>query len=170
VSRRIQIVLPDPAADLLIEYSAAQGTPPSTFAAQLVRERLQDLSSGPSVTTRPRASLQARNCAQRPTWLEPYGGSRAWRAETWGAIVALHARYPRSLGALKDGWWDDQAHVETLCALAAWRAQIDARGQEPREEFAFHAQLADYADVLKAEGGGVEHTWHPGAPPAGWTA
>jgi hypothetical protein len=35
----------------------------------------------------------------------------------WGSIVALHGRYPRALEHLKEGWWEDAAHVETLCAL-----------------------------------------------------
>ncbi len=63
----------------------------------------------------------------------------------WGSIVALHGRYPRHLEHLKDGWWDDEATAETLCALAVWRAEIDQHGRDPREELAFHHQLADYA-------------------------
>jgi hypothetical protein len=86
----------------------------------------------------------------------------------WGAIVALHGRYPRQLGALKDEWWTDESHTETLCALAVWRAEIDDTAQDPREALAFHAQLADYAHALRQEGGGVTKAWKPGAPPAGW--
>jgi hypothetical protein len=113
-------------------------------------------------------SLVPRKRAERARWLEPYGGSASWRAEMWGAIVALHGRYPRALGALKDGWWTDEVHTETLCALATWRAEIDDAGQDPREELAFQAQLADYAHVLRGEGGGVAKAWTPGAPPAEW--
>jgi len=164
VSRRIQIVLPDPAAELLRDHATAAGLAPSTLAAQFVRERLQHVEPAPR-----RAPIRHRaGGAVRPSWLEPYGASRAWRPETWGAIVALHGRYPRELGALKDGWWEDPAHLETLCALTVWRAQIDSYGQDPREELAFHAQLADYAQTLKAEGGGVERAWKPGAPPDEW--
>ena len=88
--------------------------------------------------------------------------------EMWGAIVALHGRYPRRLEHLKDGWWNDDAHAETLCALAVWRAEIDDVGQDPREELAFQAQLADYAQTLRQQGGGVAKTWRPGAPPQEW--
>ncbi|HEX3691826.1 MAG TPA: hypothetical protein VHU13_00640 [Solirubrobacteraceae bacterium] len=41
----------------------------------------------------------------RASWLEPYDGSRGWRGLTWGAILALHARYPHVLSSLKEGWW-----------------------------------------------------------------
>jgi hypothetical protein len=100
--------------------------------------------------------------------LEPFGGSRSWRAETWGSIVALHSRYPRALAALKDGWWNEPVNVETLSALAAWRAQIDVSGCDPREELAFHDRLADHAQTLKAEASGVASSWKPGAPPPDW--
>ena len=87
----------------------------------------------------------------------------------WGAIVALHGRYPRFLDALKDGWWLDDAHTETLCALAVWRAEIDDAGEDPREELNFQARLTVYADALRQLGGGVTKTWKPGAPPSAWT-
>jgi hypothetical protein len=37
MSRRVQIVLPDPVADQLYEFAAGADTPPSTLAAQMVR-------------------------------------------------------------------------------------------------------------------------------------
>jgi hypothetical protein len=77
-------------------------------------------------------------------WLEPYGAAPESRQIMWGAIVTLHGRYPRALGALKDEWWTDEAHTETLCALAVWLAEIDDAGQDPHEELAFQAQLGDY--------------------------
>lgn len=166
MSRRIQIVLPDPAADQLGEQAAAAGMPPSTLAAQLVREQLQSQTPEPiRGPERPR-----RDRLRRPPWLEPYGDRRRWRSETWGAIVALHARYPRLLAGLKDDWWQDAAHLETLCALAAWRAQIDIAGESPREELAFQDRLDDYARALNQQGGGVTKAWVPGAPPSEWAA
>ena len=162
MSQRIQIVLPDPAAEQLRDRAAADGTPPSTLAAQYVRERLHGAPGSEH------AIPDHRRRAERPTWLEPFGGSRLWRAETWGSIVALHGRYPRALGALKDGWWEEPAHVEALCALAAWRAQLDTQGRDPREELAFHDRLSDYAQTLKSEAGGVAGSWEPGTPPADW--
>jgi hypothetical protein len=87
----------------------------------------------------------------------------------WGAIVALHGRYPRHLGHLKNGWWEDEATTETLCALAVWRRQIDEHGRDPREELAFHHQLANTAQTLRQQSGGIEHTWQPGPPPEHWS-
>ena len=87
----------------------------------------------------------------------------------WGQVVALHGRYPRALGSLKEGWWTDEQHTETLCALAVWRAELDEGGVDPREELAFQRQLADYTFALRQEGGGVSKAWRSGAPPVGWT-
>jgi len=164
VSHRIQIVLPDPAADQLRDLAAADGTPPATLAGQYVRERLHGVPPPEATAIRDR-----RRPPQRPTWLEPYSNSWTWRAETWGSIVALYSRYPRALAALKDGWWEETVHLETLCALAAWRAQLDTEGRDPREELAFQDRLADYTRALKAEAGGVAGNWQPGAPPADWS-
>ncbi len=86
----------------------------------------------------------------------------------WTAIVELHGRYPRQLEALQDSWWLDEAHTETLCALAVWRAEIDDAGDDPREELSFQSHLAHYATVLRGQGGGVESVWVPGPPPAEW--
>ncbi len=86
----------------------------------------------------------------------------------WTAIVELHGRYPRQLEALQERWWLDEAHTETLCALAVWRGEIDDAGDDPREELAFQSHLAHYAAVLRNQGGGVESAWVPGAPPSDW--
>ncbi len=86
----------------------------------------------------------------------------------WGSIVALYGRYPRALGNLKEGWWENSTHVETLCALVAWRDWIDSAADDPRHELAFQAQLADYGHTLRQEGGGVTSAWRPGAPPEEW--
>jgi hypothetical protein len=83
-------------------------------------------------------------------------------------IVALHGRYPTQLEALKDKWRKDDSQTETLCALAAWRAELDDAGQDPRDEPAFQSQLADYAELLRRQGGVT--AWKPGAPPAEWAA
>ncbi len=86
----------------------------------------------------------------------------------WGGIVALHGRYPTALANLKDGWWESETHVETLCALVVWRQWIDDAGRDPREELAFQAQLYDYSHILRQEGGSVTRAWTPGAAPDGW--
>ncbi len=169
MSRRLQIVLPDPAAAQLHELAVASGQRVATLASQMVCNELAQAAKDGDIRPLRSAHTTVHEVpGERARWLEPYGGSAAWRAQTWGAIVALHGRYPRALGALKDSWWSDTAHTEALSALAAWRAEIDDRGQDPREELAFQTQLMDYAHALGREGGGVEHAWQPGAPPAGW--
>jgi hypothetical protein len=97
-------------------------------------------------------------------------GDPTWRLQMWGAIVALHGRYPRALANLKDDWWTDQQHTEMLCALATWRTELDDAGLDPRDELAFQTQLNDYAHTLQREGGGVTKTWTPGAPPDEWAS
>lgn len=128
----------------------------------------QAAKDGKVCPLRPAPVLVDGKGSERAPWLEPYGGDPSWRAEMWGQVVALHGRYPRVLGALKDKWWTDESHTETLCALAVWRAELDDAGVDPREELAFQAQLADYAQTLRGEGGGVTKAWSPGAPPTRW--
>jgi hypothetical protein len=169
MSRPVKIVLPDPVAVQLAELAANADEASATLAAQMVRDGVALAAEDGKVRlVKPtRAVVGGRN-VERPRWLEPYGGDPEWRSQMWGAIVALHGRYSRALGAVKDEWWADASHAETLCALAIWRAEIDDAGQDPREELAFHAQLADYSHSLRQEGGGVTKAWKPGAPPDTW--
>jgi len=168
MSQRLQIVLPDPVATQLQELAAHAGEPLATLAARIVRDGVAHArTDGKAIATKAPTSVQAKAPA-RPPWLEPYGGDPAWRREMWGAIVALHGRYPRHLQHLKDGWWNDEGQTETLCALAVWRAEIDESGRDPREELAFQHQLADYAHTLRQQGGGVAKAWKPAAPPDEW--
>jgi hypothetical protein len=95
-------------------------------------------------------------------------GDMAWRREMWGSIVALHGRYPKALAYLREGWWTDSSHVETLCAFVVWRDWIDAAADDPRHELAFQLQLAEFSLKLRQEGGGVTNAWTPGAPPEEW--
>jgi hypothetical protein len=169
MSHKVQIVLPDPVASQLHELAAGVGEPPSTLARQIVRNGLADAARDGKVRQLKRPPQRiARKGGARPPWLEPFGGDLRWRGEMWGAIVALHGRYPRQLEALKTGWWTDEADTETLCALAVWRGEIDDAGEDPREELAFHAQLAELAIRLRQQGGGVSKAWKPGAPPDDW--
>ena len=171
MSHKIQVVLPDPVATQLHELAAGAGEPPSTLAGQLVRRGVALAAKDGKVRPlRPAPVLVGGDGGVRPHWLEPYGGDSDWRKEMWGQIVALHGRYPRLLAALKDEWWYDDAHTETLCALAVWRAELDDAGMDPREELAFQDRLVDYAHVLRQEGGGVTKAWKPGAPPQEWAA
>jgi hypothetical protein len=169
MSRPVKIVLADPVAVQLAELAAGADEAPATLAARMVRNGVALAAKDGKVRPiKPSHTVVGRGSRGRPPWLEPYGGDPEWRAQMWGAIVALHGRYPRALGALKDEWWTDESHTETLCALAVWRVEVDDAGQDPREELAFQAQLADYAQTLRQEGGGVTKAWKPGAPPDEW--
>ena len=169
MSQRRQIVLPDPVDQQLQELAANADTPPSTLAAQMVQAGVaQAVKDGKVRPLRPSTVLVGAREGERAPWLEPYGGDLDWRQETWGAIVALHGRYPRQLEALKDGWWTDESTTETLSALAAWRAELDDSGQDPRDELAFQTQLGDYSQQLRAQGGGVTKAWTPSGLPDEW--
>ncbi len=168
MSRKLQIVLPDLIATQLEELAGAVGEPLATIARQIVRDGVLFAADGRQVNARRQAPTVVAEANGRPRWLEPYGGDPAWRQEMWGAIVALHGRYPRHLQDVKTGWWEDESQAETLCALAIWRAEIDKTGQDPREELAFQRQLTEYAHTLRQQGGGVEMAWTPGAPPPEW--
>jgi hypothetical protein len=170
VSRKLQIVLPDPVATQLEELAAAAGEPLATIARQVVRDAVAlAAKSGKAKARRPAPSVVGE-ASGRPRWLQPYGGDPAWRQEMWGQVVALHGRYPRQLQDVKTGWWTDDSQTETLCALVVWRAEIDAGGQDPREELLFHHQLARYAHTLRQQGGSISKAWQPGAPLEEWIA
>jgi hypothetical protein len=170
MSSRLQIVLPDPVGAQLQQLAASAGEPLATLARQMVRDGVAlAAKSGKVRAPRPARTVVGKT-AGRPRWLEPYGGDPTWRQQMWGAVVALHGRYPRQLQNVNGGWWADDSHTETLCALAAWRAEIDDMGRDPREELAFHHQLADHAHTLRQRGGGAEGTWKPGAPQPAWMA
>jgi hypothetical protein len=171
MSQKIQATLPDPAAHQLHQLAAGVGEAPATLAGHMLRQAIAHASQqGHVKPTRHTPIITAAGPDDRPDWLQPYGGDPEWRATMWGEIVALHARYPRHLSHLKDGWWNDDSHTETLCALATWRAQLDDAAEDPREELAFQTQLHDYAQTLRGEGGSVSKTWKPEAPPNEWAA
>jgi predicted transcriptional regulator len=174
-SRRIKVRLPVAVAQQLDRLAMRTGEPPAKVAAQMIRQAITDAERD-----NPDRHRQAREHAlrehadpadqdERAPWLEPYGGSREWRGLTWGAIVALRARYPDFLSDLKDGWWRNASHPETPSALAVWRQWIDDAGRDPREELAFQAQLADYGHLLRQERGSTIDEWQPGAPPIEWS-
>jgi hypothetical protein len=168
MSRKLQIVLPDPVAAQLEAVAAGSGEPLATIARQLLRDGVAHAVKSGKVKGRRPTPTVVGEASGRPRWLEPYGGDRTWRQETWGAIVALHGRYPRHLQDVKTGWWEDESQTETLCALAVWRAEIDEASQDPREELAFQHQLDHYAHALRQQGGSVTDTWQPGPPPQEW--
>jgi len=111
MSRRLQIVLPDPVATQLEELAAAAGEPLATIARQIVRDGVALAAKSGKVKARRPAPTVDGKAAGRPRWPEPYGGDPTWRQDMWGRVVALHDRYPRHLEHLKDGWWTDEAHT-----------------------------------------------------------
>jgi hypothetical protein len=169
MSYRMKITLPDPTMAQLEALAEQRGEPASRVAAQMV---CAGLAEGKD-PRRDDSSISASSPATAPDrnapWIEPVLGDSEWRSYMWGSIVALYGRYPRELAHLKDGWWEDAAHVEVLCALVVWRDWIDQVAEDPRHELAFHAQLSDYSRELRQEGGGVTRAWVPGAPPDEWT-
>ncbi|MGO8905182.1 MAG: hypothetical protein ACLQMH_06095 [Solirubrobacteraceae bacterium] len=139
MSRRLQIVLPDPVTTQLQELAASVGELVATIARQIVRDGVVDSAKSGKVKARWPTPTVGGKTSGRARWLEPYGGDPAWRQDMWGAIVALDGRYPRHRQDVKDGWWTDHSQTETLCTLAVWRAEIDDAGRDPREELAFQA-------------------------------
>jgi hypothetical protein len=172
MDRRVRMTLSKPVVCALEAMADESDEPVARVAARLLRDRLDELSAGTvSPPRRESAALRAGagpRSGERAPWLEPYGGDRDWRLRTWGAIVAIYGRYPVELSALKQGWWNDNAHLETLSALAYWRQLLDDAAYDPVEELSFQLHIADFGRQLAQEGGGVTKAWTPGAPPADW--
>jgi hypothetical protein len=170
--RRISIRLPDPALVLLEQRAQAQGEPVASAASNLLRTALENgvtESGGAKSRVAPRRSL-ART-STRPTpgapWIAPEDDPD-WHERMWGAIVALYERYPRVLARLEHDWYEHTERVETLTALAVWRANIDAAGEDPREELAFQAALLQLGRILD-NAPSSERRFKPDARmPTGW--
>ncbi len=173
MNHRIKITLSDSTIDELRGAAQARGEPMARLAARLISAGLAPGESKPEPPP-PRQPGEADTAgpqprpARRACWIEPFDGEQEWRRDMWAAIVALRERYPRELGHLKDAWWEQGTHVETLCALAVWRDWIDRAADDPREELVFHSQLEEYGRALRQEGGGVSAVWQPDAPPNEW--
>jgi hypothetical protein len=172
MDRRVRMTLPEPVVNALEAMADESDEPVARVAARLLRDRLDEVSAG-TASPPPRDSFArragaSRKSGERAPWLEPYGGDLEWRRRTWGSIVALHGRYPVELSALKQGWWDDNAHLESLSALAYWRQLLDDAAYDPVEELSFQLHIADFGRQLGREGGGVTKVWTPGAPPDDW--
>jgi hypothetical protein len=174
MSYRLQVTIADEIADELDRRAQTAGQPASRVAATLINLALNSdthigrrngSTAGPVSATRLSAS---RASAQPPSWIEPIARDdrRVWRSELWGAVLALCARYPKELQRLEASWWRDRARIEQLAALDAWRFAIDQTGTDPREELAFHHQLADLRYVLEHTPGVGADTFTP--PPHEW--
>lgn len=165
MSRRLKITLPDDVDACLVEIAVARGEPVSRVAAEIVRDEMAKAVGAARVNET--APLNESPVTRAP-WLEPYGGDRTWRQLMWGSIFALYERYPDALKGLKVGWWDDEAQVETLCALTHWRQMLDDGATDPRQELDFQFSIIEYGGQLKEAGGGVAKEWKPGAAPYEW--
>jgi hypothetical protein len=174
-TRRLKITFPEAVALRLDKLARSAGEPPAKIAADMVRQGIVHAESNGTIQdVRSRRGSErgdaphAEHENRRPPWLEPYGGSHEWRGLMWAAIVGLATRYPGALSSLKDGWWQDAIHLETLSAPAVWRQSIDDKGGDPREEIAFHTQLNRYGASLREVGVPLGPRWAPGAPPVDW--
>jgi hypothetical protein len=126
------------------------GEPLASTAAGLLRTVLQEGDMGATARrARLRTRPTTRSAATAPgaPWIAP-GDDPDWHKNTWGAIVALHKRYPRALARLEHDWYEHPEREETLAALATWRANIDTSAEDPREELAFHNALQQLARLL----------------------
>jgi hypothetical protein len=170
MSHKLQVVLADPTAAQLAELAANAGEPPSRIAAQILRHGIAQAAKQGSIPPPPAPSPPRPGPAtsEGSRWIRPRHDDASWAARMWRQIAALHARYPRQLAALKQGWWTQPIHTETLCALVTWREELDQNDGDPREELAFKHQLEDYARSLQQEGGGITKAWQPGEPPPEW--
>jgi hypothetical protein len=168
---RIQISLATSTVDQLRAIAASTGEPVARVGARLLLSGLTDGRAASHGRSQPR-EMDADDATEQPVppWLEPFDDEerRQWRARTWGEVIALCGRYPASLEALPECWWRESELLENVCAMAAWRMNIDCAGRDPRDELAFHNQLADFRDVLRRRGGGVTKQFKPGAPHDDW--
>jgi hypothetical protein len=171
MSRKYQVTLPGPVSEQLEQLAAGAEQPPSTLAGQFVQSEVARAAADGRVSPlhRPPPTAGAVAGGERSRWLEPYGGNADWRADMWGQLVALHGRFPKALGGLQEGWFAENELLETMCALAVWRAELDDADGDPREELAFQLQLRELAHVLRQAGGGVTKAWKPGALPVDWS-
>jgi hypothetical protein len=171
MSQRLKITLSDAAIAELKRRAERAGEPVARIAARRVSQLAEHNPDADYAAASTPAVIEDDDLDvdRHAPWIEPVMGDPAWRRRMWGSIVALHGRYPHALAHLKEGWWNNSSHVETLCALVVWRDWIDVAADDPRHELAFQAQLVDFSLLLRQEGGSVTTAWQPGAPPVKWT-
>jgi hypothetical protein len=168
MDRRVRITLPEPMVRVLERMADEADEPVARIAAQLVRDQLDQLSADGRRMPAKRRAIPNTRPSERPPWLEPYGGDPSWRRQMWGEIVALCGRYPAQLRGLQNGWWNDAAHLEHVCALICWRQLLDDSARDPVEELSFQLHIAEFGREVAREPGGVTNAWTPGAPPDDW--
>jgi hypothetical protein len=170
MSQRLKITLSDAAMAELRGVAARDGVPIARVAAERLSQTSPTARSSDGTSHLPALIDDDLADDRHAPWIEPVMGDLEWRRRMWGSIAALHGRYPRHLSHLREGWWKDSSHVETLCALVVWRDWIDVAAEDPRHELAFQAQLSDFSHQFRQEGGGVTTAWKPSALPPEWLA
>jgi hypothetical protein len=168
MSQRLKITLSDAVMAELRGVAARDGVPIARVAAQRLSQTPPSNRSDDGTSPLPALIDDDLSDDRHAPWIEPVMGDLGWHRRMWGSIAALYGRYPRQLAHLREGWWKDASHVETLCALVVWRDWIDVAAEDPRHELAFQAQLTDFSHQLRQEGGSVTTAWKPGAAPPEW--
>jgi hypothetical protein len=133
MGQRLKITLSDAVMAELRGTAASDGVPIARVAAERLSQTTPtDRSNdGDSVSSLPALIDDDLIDDRHAPWIEPVMGDLGWRWRMWGSIAALHGRYPRQLAYLREGWWKDSSHVETLCALVVWRDWIDVAAEDP---------------------------------------
>lgn len=173
---RVAITLDPHALAELQRRAAANKEPVSRTAARMVRDGLlsTQAATAPSSVTPVEQQPQRRERQPGPgvpSWVEPTSEQQQWRRQLWAAVSALHSRYPRALGRLPANWTADRSLVETLGALAAWRAQLDAgANSDPRAELLFHDRLEIIERQLTHTDDPTAQRFTAGPPPSDWIA
>jgi hypothetical protein len=163
MSHELKLRIPDPAYRDLSTLAASADQTPTRTAVQLLTHALTNATRNerlPPTRTIPRTGPSPE--AVVPPMPAPSPEQEIPPA-TWAAIVALHARYPKELERLKDGWWEDNSQTETLAALASWRHELDT-SPDNREELAYQHQLHAFAQHLQTQPGGTSSQWQPDLP------
>ncbi|MHB1810148.1 MAG: hypothetical protein ACYCU0_12780 [Solirubrobacteraceae bacterium] len=166
---RIAITLDEHALAELRKRAVVNSEPASRTAARLIRDGLLTGHDNdpPPIDIAPPATTE--RATGTPAWLEPLSERERWRREIWAAVSALHVRYPRALSQLRANWWQDRALTETLAALAAWRAQLDAgRHTDPRAELLFHDRLTILERDLARSAEPMTQRFKSESPPEDW--
>ncbi|HEX4805183.1 MAG TPA: hypothetical protein VFU94_04720 [Conexibacter sp.] len=139
---RVAITLAPGERDALHQLARQRGEAPATTAGRLVRAALLDHGAH---LDQPPARRNSPGGPHRP----PAG--RLTHREPADAIDALRARYPLELRHAPIDPAADALVNEALIALARWRADLDAAGDEanPRETLYFCDELRRTATWLQ---------------------
>lgn len=141
--KRVAISLAPSERDALHQLAHQAGEPVATTAGRLVRAALAD--HGAALDTPP--ARRAGPPRARSTRRRPAPGADA----PPNALDALHARYPHELRHLPDDPTADTFVAEQADALIAWRARLDAAGDDanPVEILDYGYQLRTFALLLQ---------------------